>query len=253
MFRPRLTWPLWIHSFGELVIWHYLKVNVILIWHRLRHNFSRLVLKSWTIKISWWLTVSEVCKIETFLSFTLPTFSLCQNWHFFFVYSFCVCAHSFFIALQAYEVMHDAACLIDPTTNSYCYLSAVQNPNPSDLYFYSLPLGITLPNTSKPSCSACSKSVMGVYAIALQDPTESRQLVGLRSSYQVSVEVAAQFCGSSFALSPVSSGAIGMASLYCYRGWRTVFTTFIFGFIWTIFAYFSWYIIYIYQSNFFFF
>lgn len=140
-------------------------------------------------------------------------------------------------ALQAYPVMHDAACLVDPTTNAYCYLSAVQNTNPSDLYFYSLPLGIPLPNTSKPSCSACSKSVMGVYAIALQDPTEARQLIGLRSSYEVSVQVAAQFCGSAFALSPISAGI----SL-CYdniSGWRTLFTSFIFAVVWTVFAYFS--------------
>jgi len=140
------------------------------------------------------------------------------------------------IALQAFQVMHDTGCLVDPTTNAYCYLSAVQNTNPSDLYFYSLPLGIPLPNTSKPSCSACSKSIMAIYATALQDVTQAKLLTGLKSSYDVSAQVAAQFCGSAFALTSISAAI----SLYYYSGWRTMFTSSIFAFTWTILTYVSW-------------
>jgi len=136
-------------------------------------------------------------------------------------------------ALQAFQVMHDAACQVDPTTNSYCYLSAVQNTNPSDLYFYSLPLGIPLPNSSKPSCSSCSKTIMGIYATALQqDPPQSKLLTGLKKSYGVSAQVAAQFCGSSFALTSINA-AVSLC------GWRTVLMSFVFGFVWTVLAYFS--------------
>lgn len=59
--RLRLTWPSWIHSSGEHVIRHCLIVSANLIWHRLRRNFSRIVLKSWPSKMYWWLTVSQVC------------------------------------------------------------------------------------------------------------------------------------------------------------------------------------------------
>lgn len=138
------------------------------------------------------------------------------------------------LALQAFQVMHDAACLVDPTTNAYCYLSAVQNTNPSDLYFYSLPLGIPLPNSSKPSCSACSKNVMGVYAAALQAPSQAKLLTGLKSTYDVSAQVAAQFCGSAFAITSVSAAV----SLY-FGGWRTVFTSWIFALTGTILVYVS--------------
>ena len=195
-------------------------INVNLICHRLRPNFSRTVLKSWAMKICWWLKVSQVCILSTFSH----CFSLANRT---FV--------AVFLALQAFQVMHDAACLIDPTTNSYCYLSAVQNTNPSDLYFYSLPLGIPLPNSSKPSCSPCSKNIMGIYAAALSSPTTGKVLGGLKSSYDVSAQVAAQFCGSAFAKIAVSA-AVSVFNNGIGMG-RTVF----FAFGWTIFAYyFSW-------------
>ena len=136
------------------------------------------------------------------------------------------------LALQSFQVMHDTACLPDPTTNAYCYLSAVQNTNPSDLYFYSLPLGIPLPSTATPSCSACSKSVMGIYATALEDPSQSKLLTGLKSSYKASAQVAAQFCGSSFAVTSISAAI----SLYCCCDWPTIFTGSVFALTWTILA-----------------
>src|ERR1700760_3213443 len=65
------------------------------------------------------------------------------------------------IALDAYSLMYDAACtLTDPTTNSYCFLNAAHNSNPSDLYLYQLPIGSAYPNSSTPTCSSCSKSLL---------------------------------------------------------------------------------------------
>ena len=189
---------------------HCLMVNAGLIWRRLRPNFSRIVLKNWAIKIYWWLTVSQVC-YKT-LTTSVWQLTLCH------------------LALQAFQVMHDTACLADPTTNAYCYLSAVQNTNPSDLYFYSLPLGIPLPTTATPSCSACSKSIMGIYATALQDPSQAKLLTGLKSAYKVSAQISAQFCGSAFALTSISP------AISLYGGWSTIFTGSIFALIWTILA-----------------
>jgi len=130
------------------------------------------------------------------------------------------------IALQAFQVMYESACLVNPITNAYCYLSAVQNSNPSDLYFYSLPLGIPLPKTSTPSCSVCSRTIMGIYATTLQVPSQAKLLTALKSAYIVSAEIAAQFCGAGFAMT-IASAAM---SLSC--GWRIIFVGFVF--TWTL-------------------
>lgn len=126
------------------------------------------------------------------------------------------------IALQAFQVMYQSACLTDPVTNAYCYVSAVQNSNPSDLYFYSLPLGIPLPKTTTPSCSSCSKTMMGLYSTALEVPSQAKLLTPLKSAYIVSAEIAAQFCGASFARTITSAAT----SLSCYR--QSIFIAFIF-------------------------
>jgi hypothetical protein len=122
--------------------------------------------------------------------------------------------------------MHDSACLADPTTNAYCYLNAVHNSNPSDLYFYSLPLGIPLPPTTTPSCSACSKTIMGLYSTALQDPSQANLLTGLKSTYKASAQIALQHCGAGFALTAIS------AAISLSYGWSMIFTGFIF--IWIL-------------------
>jgi hypothetical protein len=136
-------------------------------------------------------------------------------------------------ALRAFKVMHDAACLADPTTNAYCYLSAAHNTNPSDLYFYSLPLGMPLPSSSTPSCSACSKSVMGIYATALQDRSQATLLTALKSVYQASAEFAVGLCGAPFALTTIS------AAMSLYHGSPMIFMGFIFTLTWMALAYIS--------------
>jgi len=132
------------------------------------------------------------------------------------------------IALRAFEVMHDSVCLADPTTNSYCFLSAVQNTNPSDFYFYSLPLGIPLPATSTPSCSACSKSIMGIYAAALQDRPQATLLTGLKTAYTVSAQLAVQLCGAAFAQTSIS------AAMSLSHSSPMIFTSSILALIWII-------------------
>lgn len=127
-------------------------------------------------------------------------------------------APSCHLALRAFSVMHDSACLEDPTTNAYCYLSAVQNPNPSDYFFFSIPLGIPLPKSVTPSCSACSESIMGIYATALQDRSQATLLTALKSAYQTSAQLAAQLCGAPFARTSIS------AAMSLFRGWPTIFT-----------------------------
>jgi hypothetical protein len=104
--------------------------------------------------------------------------------------------------------MHDVACLADPTSNTYCYINAVRNPNPSDSYYYGLPIGTRLPQTSTPTCSACSKSIMGIYSSALNDPAQRPLLTGLQTTYEPSAALSVQLCGAVFAQTNVVSAAL---------------------------------------------
>ncbi|KAJ7029217.1 hypothetical protein C8F04DRAFT_1265095 [Mycena alexandri] len=103
------------------------------------------------------------------------------------------------LALNAFDLMRSAGCLVDPTTNSYCYLDAVRNSNPSDTYFYSLPLGITMPNNTIASCSACTKSLMTMYYGALNNDSMSSGLSGLHDTYASAAKIAVADCGTAYA------------------------------------------------------
>ncbi|KAF9010053.1 hypothetical protein BDQ17DRAFT_996855 [Cyathus striatus] len=110
-------------------------------------------------------------------------------------------------SLQAFQVMYDVGCVADPNSNTYCFLDAVQNKDPSDLNYYSLPLGINLPNSTTPSCSGCTKSVMGIYSAALQNSTQASGLDALKETYNDAVAQSVEICGSAFAQTAITSGA----------------------------------------------
>ncbi|KAJ7689480.1 hypothetical protein B0H17DRAFT_937412 [Mycena rosella] len=114
------------------------------------------------------------------------------------------------IALNAFDVMRSAGCLVDPTTNTYCYLDAVRNSNPSDTYFYSLPLGVSMPNNTIASCSACTKSLMTLYYGALDNSSQSAGLKALKSTYNGAAKIAAADCGTAYATltTTASNGAL---------------------------------------------
>ncbi|KAJ6627903.1 hypothetical protein B0H10DRAFT_1869252 [Mycena sp. CBHHK59/15] len=103
------------------------------------------------------------------------------------------------IALNAYNLMRGTGCLTDPTTNTYCYLDAVRNSNPSDTYFYSLPLGVNIPNSTIASCSTCTKSLMTSYYAALRDSTQVAGLTALQETYSGAAQIAVADCGSAYA------------------------------------------------------
>ncbi|KAH0581437.1 hypothetical protein H2248_012518 [Termitomyces sp. 'cryptogamus'] len=106
--------------------------------------------------------------------------------------------------LQAYALMRHAGCLPNPASNSYCYLEAVGN---SDLYFYSLPLEIPVPNGTKPRCTACTHSLMSIYSSALSNSTEAPELIGLQQTYGNAAKLAVAQCGTNYADTIVTSAA----------------------------------------------
>lgn len=117
--------------------------------------------------------------------------------------------------------MRQAACLPDQNTSAYCYVEAVFNKDPSDLYFYSLPFGIPLPNNTKLSCSSCTKNVMALFGSQINDTS------GLEKPYNAAVTLASSKCGSDYvgARSAIaSSSAIPWAVDTPPSGWAVVFT-----------------------------
>ncbi|KIK43609.1 hypothetical protein CY34DRAFT_68826, partial [Suillus luteus UH-Slu-Lm8-n1] len=69
--------------------------------------------------------------------------------------------------LQAFDLMRQAACSVDPVANAYCYVEAVASSDPSSYYFYQLPLGQKVPQFTSGACNSCTKSLMSMYLAAL--------------------------------------------------------------------------------------
>lgn len=110
-------------------------------------------------------------------------------------------------ALEAYGLMRDTACLDDPTRQTYCFINAVCNPDPTELYYYQLPLGSPLPQTTNSTCSQCTASVLSDYAQALRDPTQAGSLTALKKTYDLAAALTVKSCGSTYA-TVVPNGAV---------------------------------------------
>lgn len=94
--------------------------------------------------------------------------------------------------LEAYTLMRTAACQTDATANTYCFIDAIRNTNPSDLYFYNLPLGYKVSNSSTPTCDACTKTLLGLYDQARGN------LTALQQNYESAAQFAQKTCGSDY-------------------------------------------------------
>jgi hypothetical protein len=72
-----------------------------------------------------------------------------------------------YTSMVAYAPVYTAGCLKDPNTSAYCFANAITNTsNPSMMYVYNLPLNMTLPGSTIPSCSQCLQQTMMVYHTA---------------------------------------------------------------------------------------
>jgi hypothetical protein len=107
---------------------------------------------------------------------------------------------------RTYTLMRNAGCLINQRTNSYCFVDAVASAEgPSDLYYYSLPLGNPIPPKSTPSCSACVQSLLALYASYANNTT-----LPIHDTYPDAAKKANDQCGDSYA--PTVSSFSGAAS-----------------------------------------
>lgn len=104
------------------------------------------------------------------------------------------------IGLQAFDLMRDAACSVDPVANAYCYIEAVASSDASSYYFYQLPLGLTVPKVTSGACNSCTKSLMSMYSVALGS-ANATSLTGLQATYGDAATKLDSVCGSSYAQS----------------------------------------------------
>ncbi|KAG1790180.1 uncharacterized protein HD556DRAFT_739561 [Suillus plorans] len=102
------------------------------------------------------------------------------------------------IGLQAFDLMRQAACSVDPVTNAYCYVEAVASSDASSYYFYQLPLGQALPQITSGACNSCTKSLMSMYSAALSS-ANATSLTGLQATYGDAATKLNNVCGSPYA------------------------------------------------------
>ncbi|KAG2156726.1 uncharacterized protein EDB93DRAFT_864229 [Suillus bovinus] len=102
--------------------------------------------------------------------------------------------------LQAFDLMRQAACSVDPVANAYCYIEAVASSDPSSYYFYQLPLGLAVPQITSGACNSCTRSLMTMYSTALSS-TNATSLAGLQATYGDAATKLNNVCGSPYAQS----------------------------------------------------
>ncbi|KAJ9137258.1 C6 zinc finger domain containing protein [Pleurostoma richardsiae] len=117
-----------------------------------------------------------------------------------------------YIGLLSYQTLYSATCLKDSDTSLYCFANAVTNlTTPSNVYIYYLPLNISLPGSSIPSCSSCLEQTMAIYQAATADRKEA-----IFNTYESAAQQINTLCGPSFVNGTLAAEAVqnsGFSSL----------------------------------------
>ena len=115
--------------------------------------------------------------------------------------------------LQAYVSMRASACLVNQVSGAYCFVESVHSANPSDFFYYGIPLGTPVPNTtgSQPSCDACTQSVMRLYVQAITS------VPALEETYPSAAQMANKQCGAGYVALDDNGSSSGAAALLPWR------------------------------------
>ncbi|KAG9841991.1 hypothetical protein KCV05_g8368, partial [Aureobasidium melanogenum] len=112
----------------------------------------------------------------------------------------------------AYQSLYHAGCLLNSNTGSYCFSDAVTNASsPTDSYVYYLPLGISLPSTTSPSCSSCLRDTMSVFASTATNRSQPLSKVYGTAAAMIDLTCGADFVNASIPTVP-STGAASLIS-----------------------------------------
>lgn len=114
-----------------------------------------------------------------------------------------------YLGLVSYPVMYSATCLKDPDTAVYCFGNAVTNrTNPTEAYFYHLPLNTSLPGGTVPICASCLQETMNIYQVATANRKQP-----IYYTYESAAEQVNTFCGPSFANATLPSQIVSSGGL----------------------------------------
>ncbi|KAI4754436.1 hypothetical protein E4T52_13417 [Aureobasidium sp. EXF-3400] len=112
----------------------------------------------------------------------------------------------------AYQSLYHAGCLLNDDTGSYCFSDAITNAtSPTNSYVYYLPLGVSLPGTTAPSCSSCLQDTMSVFASAATNRSQPVSKVYTTAAAMIDLTCGAGFVNSSGPVTP-STGAASLVS-----------------------------------------
>ncbi|BGP24510.1 hypothetical protein JCM10295v2_003428 [Rhodotorula toruloides] len=108
---------------------------------------------------------------------------------------------------RSYRLMREAGCQLSNTTGRFCFAEASAKTNPSDLYYYYLPEGTSLPSGATPDCDACTQNLLAVYARYATNTT-----LAISKTYASGRTAAALACGPNFAPLVATSTAGGKSA-----------------------------------------
>ena len=125
--------------------------------------------------------------------------------------------------LVAYDTLYHASCLkgspgADGKTSDYCYTNAVTNSSsPTDTYVYYIPLGLSLPAGSMPTCSQCLKDTMRLFATAAGNKSQPASLTYTDAAGRIDIQ-----CGSNFVNQSVPGGGKSSSAPLLYGSSMTM-------------------------------
>ncbi|KAI5207870.1 hypothetical protein E4T39_01820 [Aureobasidium subglaciale] len=107
----------------------------------------------------------------------------------------------------AYQSLYHAGCLLNTATGGYCFSDAINATSPTDSYIYYLPLGVSLPGTTAPSCSNCLRDTMSVFASAATNHSQPVAGVYAQAARMIDATCGAAFVNASVPAPFTSGGA----------------------------------------------
>ncbi|KIX92171.1 uncharacterized protein Z520_12164 [Fonsecaea multimorphosa CBS 102226] len=108
----------------------------------------------------------------------------------------------------AYEPIYRATCLKDQSTGNYCFSEAITNSsNAADFYPYYTAVGLSMPQSARPTCSQCLKETMEIFAGYAENAAQPLAKTYLPCASQVD-----QGCGSGFVNTQVKAGSVASSN-----------------------------------------
>ncbi|GAA5845950.1 hypothetical protein JCM9279_004733 [Rhodotorula babjevae] len=109
---------------------------------------------------------------------------------------------------QSYSLMREAGCARSNETSRYCFAEASAKKDPSDLYFYYLAEGTSLPSGTTPTCDFCTQNLLGIFSRYATNST-----LALSRTYSSGRSAAALTCGPDFAPALAVQSKMSSASI----------------------------------------